>query len=74
MGVYDLSKFWRGEELDGKLPEKPVTVKVDNNPLDEKAITFNVKDLELMKQGDLFNGWPEDGEPNPLTVNTEINK
>ena len=74
MGVYDLSKFWRGEELDGKLPEKPVTVKVNNNTLDEKAITFNVKDLELMKQGDLFNGWPEDGEPNPLTVNTEINK
>lgn len=66
MGVYDLSNFWRGE--------KPVTVKVNNNPLDEKAITFNVKDLELMKQGDLFNGWPEDGEPNPLTVNTEINK
>ena len=66
MGVYDLSNFWR--------EEKPVTVKVNNNPLDEKAITFNVKDLELMKQGDLFNGWPEDGEPNPLTVNTEINK
>ena len=66
MGVYDLSNFWRGEE--------PVTVKVDNNPLDEKAITFNVKDLELMKQGDLFNGWPEDGEPNPLTVNTKIHK
>ena len=74
MGVYDLSKFWRGEELDGKLPEKPVTVKVNNNTLDEKAITFNVKDLELMKQGDLFNGWPEDGGPNPDTVNTEINK
>ena len=66
MGVYDLSNFWKGE--------KPVTVKVNNNSLDEKAITFNVKDLELMKQGDLFNGWPEDGEPNPLTVNTEINK
>ena len=58
----------------GKLPEEPVTVKVDNNPLDEKAITFNVKDLELMKQGDLFNGWPEDGEPITVSVNTEINK
>jgi len=58
----------------GKLPEEPVTVKVDNNSLDEKAITFNVKDLELMKQGDLFNGWPEDGEPITVSVNTEINK
>ena len=74
MGVYDLSKFWRGEEFDAKLPKKPVTVKIDNNSLDEKAITFNVKDLELMKQGDLFNGWPEDGEPDPNTVKSKIHK
>ena len=73
MGVYDLSKKYMVWAI-GKLPEEPVTVKVDNNSLDEKAITFNVKDLELMKQGDLFNGWPEDGEPITVSVNTEINK
>ena len=43
------------------------------DPLDRNAITVTVPDVDL-RQGDLFNGWPEDGEPITVSVNTEINK
>ena len=52
MGVYDLNNFYN------KLPEA-----IKDISLNEKEITFTKEELELMKQGDLFNGWPEDGEP-----------
>ena len=41
--------------------------------LDRNAITVTVPEVDL-RQGDLFNGWPEDGEPITVSVNTENNK
>ena len=50
----------------------------------KEAITLSSYEIDLLpevqtvtvdpRQGDLFNGWPEDGEPVSITVNTEINK
>ena len=48
--------------------------------LDRNAITVTVDSLGTipseidLRQGDLFNGWPEDGEPITVSVNTENNK
>ena len=47
------------------------------NSVDGSAITLStLKEIEHdaivlntdVKQGDLFNGWPEDGPPDPTTV------
>ena len=34
------------------------------------AITINTD----VKQGDLFNGWPEDGPPDPTTITVTLNE
>tara|TARA_B100000287_G_C20218625_1_gene617108 strand:- start:267 stop:599 length:333 start_codon:yes stop_codon:yes gene_type:complete len=34
------------------------------------AITINTD----VKQGDLFNGWPEDGAPDPTTITVTLNE
>ena len=48
-----------------------VTLKeVENDFLRTDAITINTD----VKQGDLFNGWPEDGPPDPTTVTVNLNE
>ena len=52
----------------------PITINTTDylSPHGTDTITVNTADLDLkvngLKQGDLFNGWPEDGEPDITTV------
>ena len=63
------------------IKESDLTITIDGKPLtnsvDGSAITLStLKEIEHdaivlntdVKQGDLFNGWPEDGPPDPTTV------
>jgi hypothetical protein len=52
----------------------PITINTTDylSPHGTDTITVNTAELDLkvngLKQGDLFNGWPEDGEPQVITV------
>tara|TARA_B100000927_G_scaffold20911_1_gene15962 strand:- start:624 stop:800 length:177 start_codon:yes stop_codon:yes gene_type:complete len=53
MGVYDLKEFEKLLRENHLLKDYIVNGK--HSP--------SMGNMDLMKQGDLFNGWPEDGEP-----------
>ena len=52
----------------------PITINTTDylSPHGTDTITVNTADIDSasngLKQGDLFNGWPEDGEPQIITV------
>ena len=62
------------------IKESDITITIDGKPLsamNTDTITVStLKEIEHdaivlntdVKQGDLFNGWPEDGPPDPTTV------
>ena len=62
------------------IKESDLTITIDGKPLsamNTDSITVStLKEIEHdaivlntdVKQGDLFNGWPEDGPPDPTTV------
>ena len=55
-------------------PEVKEAITLSSYELDLLPETQTVTVKPDLRQGDLFNGWPEDGEPITVTVNTEIHK
>lgn len=62
------------------IKESDITITIDGKPLSamntDSITVTTLKEIEHdaivlntdVKQGDLFNGWPEDGPPDPTTV------
>ena len=80
-GSFDTVTISDWDNMANGIKESDLTITIDGKPLtnsvDGSAITLStLKEIEHdaivlntdVKQGDLFNGWPEDGPPDPTTV------
>lgn len=66
----DMSITLDGNTIDADAITTVTLKEVENDFLRTDAITINTD----VKQGDLFNGWPEDGKPDPDTVTVTLNE
>lgn len=66
----DMSITLDGNTIDADAITTVTLKEVENDFLRTDAITINTD----VKQGDLFNGWPEDGPPDPTTVTVNLNE
>ena len=66
----DMSITLDGNPIDADAITTVTLKEVENDFLRTDAITINTD----VKQGDLFNGWPEDGKPDPDTVTVTLNE
>ena len=63
-----VTSIWTDDDSKKVLQE----ISFDSWDANGSPITINTTDIDSasngLKQGDLFNGWPEDGEPQVITV------
>ena len=71
-GDKNSDKYWNSKW--NFAPEVKEAITLSSYQLDLLPETQTVTVKPDLRQGDLFNGWPEDGEPITVTVNTEIHK